>query len=81
LKLSDADLISIHINKYERPLLQTDFQAPNSSPMNKPVLFRNGTDKRPSMLQKHIHTIFHFQGTAVTIRVFKFKRKEQKMET
>ena len=50
LKLGDAGLISIHINKYERPLLQTDFQTSNSPPVNKPVLFRYDIDKCPSML-------------------------------
>jgi hypothetical protein len=51
LKLRDAGLASIHSNQFERPLLRTDFQTPNSSPVNKPDLFRNDMDKRLRMLQ------------------------------
>jgi hypothetical protein len=50
LKLRDAGLISVHSNQYERPLLRTDIQTPNSPPVNKPVLFRNDMDKSLRML-------------------------------
>jgi len=49
LKLRDACLISIHSNKYECPFLRTDFQTPNLSSVNKPVLFRNDMDKLQSL--------------------------------
>jgi len=63
LKLREAGLISIHSNKYEIPFLRTDLQTPDSSPVNKTILFRIDMDKRPSMLQSTF-TLFPFSGNS-----------------